>query len=407
MAEHKLDYITSAKGKKPLIAMRVVSTWRGLNPPGRFLQKTDPDLGDDSTWHDVGEKEAKKKASQCLRERTPDIAPILKKLSQEQVIEEEKQSMKKKASPKREPKKMTPTTAQTDTKKKEVPLMKEIPIAVNSAGFPVSGSRSSTHTEHKQAAKSSRSSKTNSPPRKPAPSASASARSGPRKSLVKEKRSKNIREEVSNSMPSAASLVATFDDFDSDDLQESSDSLSILPTDLRELMEAPSIGNMSESIGSHASNGDQTMATAMGASTTMENLSTSSWFRSFRSFESSSRTLPTNGSNRTMMSATGASLRGIAEEQSGDIAEESIDALDLAFPVHEEFEARTANLQKLTWARNQNSNYSLMSDLTGDSSHHRRRLMRNKRIDSGVSMTSNLTNLSDMSDSLKSMDLAM
>jgi hypothetical protein len=173
-------------------------------------------------------------------------------------------------------------------------------------------------------------------------------------------------------------------------------------------MEAPSIGNMSESIGSHASNGDQTMATtAPGMSTTLENLSTSSWFGSFRSFESSSRTLYSNGSNRTMISATASSLRGIAEEQSGDIAKESIDALDLAFPVHEEFEVRTANLEKLTWARNQNSNYSLMSDLTGDSSNHRRRVLRKKRIDSGVSMTSNLTNLSDMSDSLKSMDLAL
>ncbi len=96
--------------------MRVVTAWRGLDPPGRFLQKTNPDLGDDSFWHDVGEKEARKKASQCLRERTADIAPILKKLGQEQVIEEEKQSMKKKVPPKRESKKLT-ATAQTDTQK--------------------------------------------------------------------------------------------------------------------------------------------------------------------------------------------------------------------------------------------------------------------------------------------------
>jgi hypothetical protein len=389
--------------------MRVVTAWRGLDPPGRFLQKTNPDLGDDSFWHDVGEKEARKKASQCLRERTADIAPILKKLGQEQVIEEEKQSMKKKVPPKRESNKLT-ATAQTDTQKMEAPLIKEIPITVNRAGFPIRGSSTKTQNEHKQAAKSksSRSSKSISPPRKPAPDDPAPTRSGPRNSLVKEKKIRNIREEVSDALPSAASLVAsTFDDFDSDESQESSDYLSILSADFRRLMEAPSIGNMSESIGSHASNGDQTMATAPGMSTTLENLSTSSWFRSFHSFESSSRTLHTNGSNRTMISATASSLRGIVEEQSGDIAEESIDTLDLAFPVHEEFEARTANLEKLTWACDENSNYSLMSDLTGDSSNHRRRVLTKKRIDSGVSMTSNLTNLSDTSDSLKSMDLAL
>lgn len=92
--------------------------------------------------------------------------------------------------------------------------------------------------------------------------------------------------------------------------------------------------------------------------------------------------------------------------------EESIDALDLAFPVHafDDFDDRTANLQKLTSIRGQTSSVSLLSDITGDSSHHRRR-MRNARIDSGVSTTSDLTDAMSLSrslsDSLKGMDLAM
>ena len=66
VAEHKVEYIVAQKGEKPKIAMKVVQTWRALDPPGRFLTKSDPSLGDNSYWHDVGDKEAKRKASQCL-----------------------------------------------------------------------------------------------------------------------------------------------------------------------------------------------------------------------------------------------------------------------------------------------------------------------------------------------------
>lgn len=56
--------------------MEVVQIWRALDPPGRFLTKTDASQGDESLWHDVGDKKAREKASQCLRERTPDVVSI-------------------------------------------------------------------------------------------------------------------------------------------------------------------------------------------------------------------------------------------------------------------------------------------------------------------------------------------
>ena len=57
----------------------MVQIWRNLDPPGRFLIRTDPSLGDDSTWHDVGDKRARKKASQALREkeRSEDLVATL------------------------------------------------------------------------------------------------------------------------------------------------------------------------------------------------------------------------------------------------------------------------------------------------------------------------------------------
>ena len=79
VAAHKLRYLAASKSDKPSVAREVVKEWRTMNPPGRFLAKTDPKSlppspDDGSTnkpvvWHDVGDKKAREKASQCLRER--------------------------------------------------------------------------------------------------------------------------------------------------------------------------------------------------------------------------------------------------------------------------------------------------------------------------------------------------
>lgn len=69
IGQYKPRYMAASRSNKPFVAEEVVQIWRNLNPSGRFLIRTDPSLGDDSTWHDVGDRRARKKASQALREK--------------------------------------------------------------------------------------------------------------------------------------------------------------------------------------------------------------------------------------------------------------------------------------------------------------------------------------------------
>jgi hypothetical protein len=80
-----------SKVEKPKVARDVVTIWRQLNPPGRFLQRKDDNrkgpgsVQDDSIiWVEVDDTEARKKASQCLREKTPDVQPYFENLNQQQ-----------------------------------------------------------------------------------------------------------------------------------------------------------------------------------------------------------------------------------------------------------------------------------------------------------------------------------
>lgn len=82
---HKLRYLAATKSEKPMVSREVVTIWRGLNPPGRFLmqekKKSDNIAGSKGgQWYDIGDKKAREKASQCLRERTPEVLPFVKKL---------------------------------------------------------------------------------------------------------------------------------------------------------------------------------------------------------------------------------------------------------------------------------------------------------------------------------------
>jgi len=124
VATHKLRYLAASKSDKPNVARDVVKEWRNMNPPGRFLAKMDmkqmileglitieemkeeqqqlllqqqqqqdnthnhnndnynnnnnnsdgmmkipPKKKEKVYWYDVGDKKAREKASQCLRER--------------------------------------------------------------------------------------------------------------------------------------------------------------------------------------------------------------------------------------------------------------------------------------------------------------------------------------------------
>ena len=72
--EQRPFYCAASKTDKPLVALRVVYIVRNLDPPGRFLapmKESERNLvkGNGVLWYDVGNKKARAKASQCLRER--------------------------------------------------------------------------------------------------------------------------------------------------------------------------------------------------------------------------------------------------------------------------------------------------------------------------------------------------
>lgn len=96
VGEHKVQYFAASKVQKPQVARLVVKKWRELDPPGRFLiRKDEPKKNSPSTsgarnasnegvWYEVGDKKAREKASQCLRERTAEVLPYIKQIRQEQ-----------------------------------------------------------------------------------------------------------------------------------------------------------------------------------------------------------------------------------------------------------------------------------------------------------------------------------
>ncbi len=81
---NKRDYIEAHKSDKPRIAARVVQIIRNLDPPGRFLAPIREADRNSKTkdcniiWRDVGDKKARAKASQCLREKKQDETKVSK-----------------------------------------------------------------------------------------------------------------------------------------------------------------------------------------------------------------------------------------------------------------------------------------------------------------------------------------
>lgn len=68
VALHRPDYVRAPKIHKPAVARLIVRAIRNSDPPGRFLKKDDKT----ALWFDIGDKRAAEKASQALREKTPE-----------------------------------------------------------------------------------------------------------------------------------------------------------------------------------------------------------------------------------------------------------------------------------------------------------------------------------------------
>jgi hypothetical protein len=81
--DRKLEYVNSKRLDKPLVALEIIRIWRAQLPPGRFL-KLDEKTG---LWHDVGDKKAREKTSQALREK----APLIRKQQEEDDEEQDEE----------------------------------------------------------------------------------------------------------------------------------------------------------------------------------------------------------------------------------------------------------------------------------------------------------------------------
>lgn len=68
--KYKPVYRDTPKKMKPSVSTKVVAIWRSQEPPGRFLTRSDRFHGSRRTFYDVGDAMARRKAAQCLREKS-------------------------------------------------------------------------------------------------------------------------------------------------------------------------------------------------------------------------------------------------------------------------------------------------------------------------------------------------
>ena len=66
---YKLEYIVASPDEQKLIAQTIISTIRGLTPPGRFLEMDKSS----HTWCEIGDDKAMFKVRQALREGAPEL----------------------------------------------------------------------------------------------------------------------------------------------------------------------------------------------------------------------------------------------------------------------------------------------------------------------------------------------
>eukprot|EP00545_Synedropsis_sp_CCMP1620_P007354 CAMPEP_0119008638 /NCGR_PEP_ID=MMETSP1176-20130426/3834_1 /TAXON_ID=265551 /ORGANISM="Synedropsis recta cf, Strain CCMP1620" /LENGTH=417 /DNA_ID=CAMNT_0006961009 /DNA_START=41 /DNA_END=1294 /DNA_ORIENTATION=- len=343
--EHKLRYLAASKVDKPKVAMEVVLMWRALDPPGRYLTKTDASQGDDSLWHDVGDKKAREKASQCLRERTPDVMPFVKQL-QEQEKKKKEEDKKRKEEDKSQKSSKSGKSKDRSKSAAETVVSSATPDATLSMATPSASISASTMAT---------------------PDVTNSSNSVP----VEKKKKHKSRDEVAQTIPTAAALMENV--FDDEDFDGDEDDLLSYATYQRQMQDFLDSAPKGE-------NGDEYSIT--DRSILMETMSTNSkeWVKSFASLD---------GSN--MMMSIGTSLRDVEEMPPPD----SLSRSDM-------MSNRSQKMMKQTG----NNSISMLSDLTDFSSIRNKSTrsgrMQNAKAPSNFSMMSELT---DLSEGLKDMGL--
>lgn len=406
--EHKLRYLAATKVEKPKVAMEVVQMWRALNPPGRFLTKTDPSQGDDSLWHDVGDKKAREKASQCLRERTPDVLPFVKQL---QIQEEEKKKEQEKG------KSAEDKTGEKDSGAKGIVLEKERNAKAEPAKVPnenektaatltdaeatalyaaalddqSGGDKAEEVTGRGQRGATSRASA----PVIHTPFSVGSSTNidqeqwgFPQKSAVERRRSREI---LASSVPVAASLMEDCfaDDDDDHEVVQVSNGGKERGGELT--MEAYQ-QSLEDFLLTTPSGDGGAAPDADDRSNMMDALSTTSWLKSFKSIESAS------------MMSVGNSLRNIKEEGDDDVHQGAA-GFRPTMPNSSEPASRSQKMKIVQAGTAQHSNMSMLSDFSDFSS--RKGSTRSMKMGGarGTSQMSMLSELTDISETLNALDL--
>ena len=64
--DRKHEYARQSRLEKPMVSQTIIDRWRAQVPAGRFLKKNSTT----GFWNDVGDKKAREKTSQALREKS-------------------------------------------------------------------------------------------------------------------------------------------------------------------------------------------------------------------------------------------------------------------------------------------------------------------------------------------------
>jgi len=79
--DRKVKYVNSKRLDKPMVALEIIRGWRAQLPSGRFLKHNDKT----GNWDDVGDKKAREKTSQALREKAPQIKKQIQEEEEEKI----------------------------------------------------------------------------------------------------------------------------------------------------------------------------------------------------------------------------------------------------------------------------------------------------------------------------------
>ena len=367
--------------------MEVVHIWRALEPPGRYLTKTDPSQGDDSLWHDVGDKKAREKASQCLRERTPDVMPFVKQQQEQDKIKKEEDKKKKEDEKSQKSAKSGKTKGGSSSNKKSADAaVATATAAADTIDTIVSGETTTpddtlslaTHFLDTSASVTSMAASTLvTPHATPDVTHSSTSKTQP---VANKKQKRRSRDEVAQTIPTAAALMANvFDDEGLDSDEDDTLSYATYQKQMHEFLESTKVQS-----------GDEYSVT--DRSILMETMSSTSkeWGKSFQSIDNGG---DADADGSTMMMSIGTSIRDVE------------DSAEMPPPYNVARSGLTSNRsQKMSQAGI--NNISMLSDLTDFSSTRnkssRSGRMQNAKAPSNFSMMSELT---DLSEGLKDMGL--